>query len=240
MTAKLRISEVYLSIQGEGPRVGTPTVFVRSAGCNLRCPGWPCDTPHAIDPAVFRLDAQLLTPSEVADKVEAIAPIGGNICFTGGEPFLQNHTAFYELVVDLEARGYNTFEVFTNGTLEFPVWAFEHLHFIMDWKLPGAGEEEVLSGAEGCESVRLENFKQLGEGDVVKFTIADEEDYEQAKEWYIFLSQQNLNVEFIYGVVWGKLEASQLIEWVLRDGLVEWTYSHQLHNVIWDRSKRGI
>jgi 7-carboxy-7-deazaguanine synthase len=237
---KLRISEVYLSIQGEGPRVGCPTVFVRSAGCNLRCPGWACDTPHAIDPALYRLDAQLLTPTEVADQVEQVAPDGANICFTGGEPFLQTNKAFGELVVDLEARGYKNLEVFTNGTIEFPEWAYDSLFIVMDWKLEGAGESVNIQGTEGVQATRLKNVERMNEGDVVKFTIASEADYKEATTAYWKLHELNSKVEFIYGVVWDKLKASTLIEWVLRDGLVEWTYSHQLHNVIWDRSKRGI
>ncbi len=237
---KLRVSEVYLSIQGEGPRVGSPTVFVRFAGCNLRCPGWACDTPHAIDPALYRLDAKLLTTEEIVQQVEDVAPTGSNICYTGGEPFLQNHDALQALVLALSKKGYVVQEVFTNGTLEYPEWVYEWIHLVLDWKLTGSGEVAGILGTAGVQGSRMKNVERMSEGDVIKFTIADGHDYDEAKDWYGLLGKTNPHVDFIYGVVWGKLEASQLIEWVLRDGLVEWTYSHQLHNVIWDRTKRGI
>lgn len=234
---KLRVSEIYLSIQGEGPRVGAPTVFIRFAGCNLRCPGWPCDTPHAIDPQIFRVDAELLTPEEIVEQVDKVAPGGANICYTGGEPFLQNHISFLAVVEALSKVGFSYQEVFTNGTLEYPKWAYEWLLFVLDWKLLGSGEGTLL---EEVDTARSRNVERLSSGDVVKFTIMDRADYEEAKRWYPVLHDLNPKIEFIYGVVWGSLEASEVIKWVLEDQLVEWTYSHQLHNVIWDRSKRGI
>jgi 7-carboxy-7-deazaguanine synthase len=240
VTTKLRVSEIYLSIQGEGPRVGAPTVFIRFAGCNLRCPDWACDTPHAIFPELFRKDAKLLTTEEIVKEVERVAPGGANICYTGGEPFLQNHEALQALVEAFPREGYQTQEAFTNGTLEYPDWAYEHIFFVTDWKLTGSGEEANIFGTEGTQKTRLKNVERMNVGDTVKFTIAHEKDYEEAQFWYNNLHQLNPNIEFIYGVVWGHLEPKDLIRWVLRDQLVEWTYSHQLHNVIWDRTERGI
>src|SRR3954453_11653509 len=122
---KMRLSEVYLSVQGEGPRVGLPTVFVRFAGCNLRCEGWACDTPFAIYPEMYRQDSVLLDPGDIADRILQVANPGtASICFTGGEPYLQNHDALFELVKIL-SQHYDQFEVFTNGTIVYPEWAFE-------------------------------------------------------------------------------------------------------------------
>lgn len=236
--AKLRVSEVYLSIQGEGPRVGHPTVFIRFAGCNLRCPGWPCDTPFAIDPTIFRSDAKLLATDEIVAQVKAAAPHGANICFTGGEPFLQNSDSLRDLSDALAVESFLIQEVFTNGTLRFPEWALDSFYFIMDFKLPGSGEEASIEGTEGVGYTRRQNLMALGDGDALKFTIADRADYEYAKE--VYAAARYYPFDFYYGVVWGKLEASELISWVLTDGLVEWIYTHQLHNVIWDRTKRGI
>jgi len=237
---KLRVSEVYLSIQGEGPRVGESTVFVRFAGCNLRCPGWACDTPHAIDPAIYTKDAQLLTPQEIVELVVEASHPGTNICYTGGEPFIQNSETLCELSDALTVAGYPTQEVFTNGTLEFPEWAYEVLYFVMDYKLSGSGEEGNIHGTEGVQATRIKNIQRMNEGDVVKFTIASRADYEEACMSYPHLQKDNPHIDFYYGVVWGKLEAGDLIAWVLEDGLTAWMYTHQLHNVIWSRDMRGI
>lgn len=238
---RLRLNEVYLSIQGEGPRVGKRTIFTRFAGCNLRCSGWACDTPHAIDPKLYRQDSKLLDPANISSMVLAAAgeKTKTNICYTGGEPFLQNTDGLQELSHILSEAGLVTQEVFTNGTIKFPEWAFDSLYFILDYKLSGAGEEVNIWGTEGVQRNRLDNIERLHEGDVVKFTIADHRDYQEAKLAYEQLQQLNSAVGFIYGVVWGKLEAATLIEWALQDKL-PWTYSHQLHNVIWDRTQRGI
>lgn len=236
--SKLRVSEVYLSIQGEGPRVGNPTVFIRFAGCNLRCPGWPCDTPFAIDPTIFRSDAKLLTTEEIVARVWEAAPHGANICFTGGEPFLQNTDSLKALSDALVGEGFLIQEVFTNGTLLFPDWALDSFYFVMDFKLPGSGEDANIEGTEGVGYTRRQNLMNIGNGDVIKFTIADRADYDYAKE--VYAATQTFEVDFYYGVVWGKLAASELIGWVLFDGLTEWIYTHQLHNVIWDRTRRGI
>jgi 7-carboxy-7-deazaguanine synthase len=240
VTLALRLSEVYLSIQGEGPRVGHRTVFVRTGGCNLRCPGWPCDTPHAIFPDKFRSEWVSTSPQDVVDKVRTVDNESwpANVCFTGGEPFLQNSQAFYDTIVLLREAGYTTFEVFTNGTLRFPDWALEELHFIFDWKLPGSGETFDRNELQRMRCDNLERAAAI-EGNVVKFTIADWDDYDCAVETYRNLIEGQTALEVYYGAVWGKQKASALIEWVLEDKL-PWVYNHQIHNVIWDREKRGI
>lgn len=239
MTGDLRVSEVYLSVQGEGPNVGLPTVFVRFAGCNLRCPAWPCDTPHAIFPEKFRQEWKSLAPNEVAALVAKVAGCPGTrICYTGGEPFLQRSAPFAELSDRLADTGYPRQEVFTNGTLRFPDWALDNLYFILDWKLPGSGET-FAAGRDGgtFASNRIANVRSLSEGDSVKFTIADEVDYTRAVDAWFAMS--DLPVQAYYGVVWGKMEPKDLIARVLRDNL-PWRYNHQLHNVIWNREERGI
>jgi organic radical activating enzyme len=182
-----------------------------------------------------------MEPEEIAAKVEEVAPHGANICYTGGEPFLRDLEALHTLVELLARKGYTTQEAFTNGTIVYPSWVFDWMYLVMDWKLGGSGETlEARSGApEGVESNRKLNASRMSEGDVVKFTIASEDDYNEAVEYANKLSTFNAAIEFNYGVVWDKISPARLIEWVLRDGH-DWIYSHQLHNVIWDRDKRGI
>jgi 7-carboxy-7-deazaguanine synthase len=235
---KLRLSEVYLSVQGEGPRVGLPTVFVRFAGCNLRCPGWPCDTPFAIYPEIFKRDAVLVQPTEVARRILTVAAPGtANICFTGGEPFLQPPHALRELVSELSGMGFSTFEVFTNGTVIYPEWALENFYFIMDWKLPGSGEDPNNGN-------RIRNLYNLTDGDAVKFVIKDEADFKCAmKLWEEHIVHQDRKaqyepVEVYYGAVWGKIENKDLVAWALAHRL-PWRLNIQTHNMIWPPNERA-
>jgi 7-carboxy-7-deazaguanine synthase len=229
--AKLRLSEVYLSVQGEGPRVGLPTVFVRFAGCNLRCEGWACDTPFAIYPELFRKDSALLDPGDVADRVLQVAEPGtASICFTGGEPFLQNHDAFFELVRIL-GQHFDTFEVFTNGTIEFPEWALEWFYFIMDWKMPGSGEDPNNGN-------RIKNIARLTDGDAVKFVLKDETDFKCAiKYWEEYLLPLSADIQTYYGKVWDAVEDKDLVNWVLSHRL-PWRLNLQTHNYIWPPAER--
>jgi 7-carboxy-7-deazaguanine synthase len=228
----LRVSEVYQSVQGEGPRVGLPTVFVRFGGCNLRCPGWPCDTQHAIDPA-FRHEWTKLDVLDVTDRIVDVAGSSTtNICFTGGEPFLQRGIDLERLTQELTEKGFTTFEAFTNGTLEYPEWVFEWVHLIMDWKLPGSGEDYA-------NEMRLKNLEHFSEGDAVKFVCADEKDLDVAQDlWEEYLADRPY-IETFYGVAWGKMENQDLVELVLKRNL-PWRLNVQVHNHIWNREQRGI
>lgn len=236
----MRISEIYRSVQGEGPRVGEPTIFVRAAGCNLRCPGWPCDTPHAIDPQRFRQTWELLTHYEVASRVHQAGKPYHNVCFTGGEPFLQNEHELKDIIDLLRTSGYTNFEVFTNGTLPFPEWTSEFLYVIMDWKLEGSGEEVIIPE-------RVDNARKLGAEDAIKFTIRDNNDFASAMGVYELMIRKFDEDEkdewnrptFYYGPVWGTITPAQLVEHVQKYDL-PWTLNLQTHNMIWDRSKRGI
>lgn len=228
----LRISEIYESVQGEGPRVGIPTIFVRFAGCNLRCSSWPCDTPHAIFPEQYRQEWETITVEEVHDRIKVAAGSNRvNICYTGGEPFLQNNSELEKLTTLLMGTFDGTIECFSNGTLPYPDWALGQVYFVMDWKLPGSGENTD-------HPTRLQNIEKMT-FDAIKFTIADEDDYEIAKAHYYKNLADKDDLEIFYGVVWGKMENKDLIELVLADRL-PWRHTMQVHNIIWDRSERGI
>lgn len=207
--------------------MGRPTQFIRFGGCNLRCPGWACDTQHAIDPG-FRKEWKQMTPQEV---VNSIAEWPNNITLTGGEPFLQNDAEMVELVelVDQLPR-YVDIDVFTNGTIAFPKEVIGKVKMILDWKLPGSGEVTF-------DSIRLKNIRSMGSNDSIKFTIAHYEDYKMAKSLWC-----NMPIgphQVFAGVVWGKLKEAELASWMLEDEL-PWQLNVQVHNHIWNRDQRGI
>ena len=105
---KIEINEIFDSLQGEGSRVGTYTIFIRFAGCNLKCPF--CDTNH--------LPIMKLTVSEIIEKIKEINPACKDVTITGGEPGLQYH-GLLELCMQLKELGY-FIAVESNGTFFLP------------------------------------------------------------------------------------------------------------------------
>jgi 7-carboxy-7-deazaguanine synthase len=230
----LRVSEVYASVQGEGPRVGETTVFVRFGGCNLRCPGWPCDTQHAIDPS-FRNEWERIMPGNLYIRIKQVAELAGAklITFTGGEPFLQPKDDLSWLIEHLSRDGYRI-EAFSNGTLLYPSWAIDHVRFIMDWKLPGSGENHM-------NPARLENVERLARmsGNAVKFVCKDEDDFLCAVSLWSSYLQGREEIDTYYGRVWeGEITNAHLAELVMTNQL-PWKMNVQLHNYIWDPQERG-
>src|SRR6476469_9634383 len=104
----MRISEIYVSTQGEGPNVGKRTCFVRFGGCNLRCAGWPCDTPFAVDPKLYRHTWTQVSPDNLAADIieECNNDPNITICFTGGEPLIQKTDDLERLISVLQEQGF--------------------------------------------------------------------------------------------------------------------------------------
>ncbi|MBQ9174720.1 MAG: radical SAM protein [Bacteroidales bacterium] len=104
---KYAVNEIFLSLQGEGFWTGTPMVFLRFSGCNLRCPF--CDTDFT--------SFTLLTGEEILLKIQETAPKGcKRICITGGEPSLQLDSPLVDL---LHGEGF-ILHIETNGTHPLP------------------------------------------------------------------------------------------------------------------------
>jgi 7-carboxy-7-deazaguanine synthase len=233
----LRLSELYTSVQGEGPRVGTPTQFVRFGGCNLRCPGWPCDTQHAIDPK-YRKEWEKLKVVDLIERIlDAFKDTGAtNICFTGGEPFLQPNSDLEKLTHELVHRYQFNVECFSNGTLQYPDWAATQIQFVMDWKLPGS-EEQNVNLVTRWRNLRLLNASAAEHA--VKFVLKDEADLERAIDVASSMREQQLyNLQVYYGRVWqSKWTDADMIEAVLARKL-SWKLNMQVHNYIWDPHER--
>jgi 7-carboxy-7-deazaguanine synthase len=238
----VRLSEIYTSVQGEGPRTGEPTVFVRFAGCDMRCPGWPCDTPYAIDPAKYRSEWQECGPQHIIDQLDTYPR---NICLTGGEPFLQPKDEMSELLKALNAKGYRV-EAFTNGTaMEFPMKQRfrsmngkgpEHCNYVLDWKLGGSGQ--VI--APKMQTTRALNLENLGEGDAVKFTLNAESDWSEAVAVHMGMSfKGNTGPRVYVGRVWESefWTDEEIVKRIIKSGL-NWYLNVQLHKYVWDPKAR--
>jgi 7-carboxy-7-deazaguanine synthase len=228
MSKGLRLSELYSSVQGEGPQTGIPTVFVRFGGCNMRCPGWPCDTQHAIQPTIWRHDP-LLEPIEIFERVQGNP--GQNVCITGGEPTMQPYEELEELATMLLEHHY-TIDVFTNGSLNlFPPWMLEEsVCIIMDWKLKGSGE-----ASRGIE-VRRANVRRLGAKDGLKFVVTNAEDLKEAISIADLLDPA---IEIWVGVAWKQYDEAQLVADVLAFDL-PWRVNIQVHKYLWPGVEKGI
>jgi 7-carboxy-7-deazaguanine synthase len=232
----LRVVETYVSYQGEGPNTTKPTVFVRFAGCNFKCPGWPCDTQHAIDPALFTKTQQHYTPIELADHVLSFNT--DSICLTGGEVFLQNKKDLAQFITGLKgSRETIEVECFTNGSLD---WGDDLPYmidtFILDWKLPGSGENyETTYNTFDVNKAFLEAH------DAIKFTIKDEDDYRIAKYRYVNHIKGREEEPVIYaGVVWnGPMSTEELCQRMLNDDL-PWRLNVQVHKFVWHPDKIGV
>jgi 7-carboxy-7-deazaguanine synthase len=233
----MRVSEIYASVQGEGPNTGQTTVFVRFGGCNLRCPGWPCDTDHAVLPS-FRNEWKTFSPEDLFVETYKVAKMSGAklVTLTGGEPFLQQGKELGAFVQMLRINGL-TVEAFTNGTVKYPSWAVDQVHMVMDYKLPGSGEYGKLNG------IRTANIIALADSVIehsIKFVCKDIYDYSVARTlWSTELERHQFEFIWYYGKVWdGNITDAELVEHVMRDAL-PWRLNVQLHNIIWPPNERG-
>ena len=213
LTATLRITEIFHSLQGESTRAGLPTVFVRLTGCPLRC-AW-CDTDYAF------LGGETRTLGEVL--LEVAKHGARHVCVTGGEPLAQK--ACLPLLAALCDAGYAV-SLETSGALDIS-GVDPRVSRIMDLKAPASGE---------ADRNHWENLGRLNARDELKIVLADEADYAWAKS---VCAARRLDAicPVLLSPVAGRLEAKRLAEWVLRDKLPV-RVQLQLHKLIWG-SERG-
>lgn len=212
---RLKIHEIFYSIQGESTWAGLPCVLVRLTGCQMRCT-W-CDTAYAFYSGEWRSLEAILT------EVEALGcPM---VEITGGEPLLQPGTL--PLMTELCDRGYRVL-LETGGGLDVS-GVDARVHRILDVKCPGSGE----AGANHWPNLAI-----LTGRDEVKFVLAHREDYEWARE----VVREHRLVERCavhFSPVHGSVEARELAGWILEDGLGV-RLQMQLHKVLWGPETRGV
>jgi 7-carboxy-7-deazaguanine synthase len=157
-----------------------------------------------------------------------------HLCFTGGEPFIQPDLELHEFCTLAWGRGYTT-EVFTNGTKQFPPWTWQGLQFMMDWKLPGSGEEFD----DETQKIRRSNALCLKVSDGIKFVVKDEHDLGFALQDYRSLRDLGVGAIFWVTPVWDKYDARYIIEFV-QEYELPWRLSLQVHKYIWPAEARGV
>jgi len=212
----LKISEIFCSIQGESTYSGLPCIFIRLAGCNLRCDY--CDTTYSYESDIEFSVADIISKVKDYDPVKLVE-------ITGGEPLLQSEV--YQLFELLHQDGF-TILIESNGSISLRDVP-EHIIKIVDVKCPGSGEDD---------SFLLENLEFIHkEKDEIKFVLSDNFDYNWAKD---FITKYKLNdYEILFSAVSDRLDQQDLAQWIVEDGLSV-RMQLQLHKVIWDKDKRGV
>ncbi len=212
--SRLRITEIFYSLQGESRTVGFPTVFIRLTGCPLRC--YYCDTAYA-----FR-GGQYLSFEEIIKEVEKYHP--SFITVTGGEPLAQPQCL--ELLTLLCDADYEV-SLETSGALAIDK-VDPRVIKVMDIKTPKSGE---------MAKNYWQNIDFIGFQDQIKFVICDRQDYDWARLKITEL-QLNQRCEVIMSPCWGVVEAADLAAWILRDKL-KVRMQLQLHKILWG-DKQGV
>jgi len=213
ISSKMKINEIFYSIQGEGKWTGLPNIFIRTTGCNLRCSF--CDTKFAYN------DGKEMTVKQVIDKIKKYPC--KYICLTGGEPLIQNE--IYNLIDSLLEENYRVC-LETNGSKNIEnISKNNNILISLDIKCPSSNMQDKNY---------LKNINYLREKDQLKFVIGNKEDYEYAKK---IIKNYKPKSMIFFQPVWGK-NPKELSKWILKDG-VDVKLGLQLHKILWG-NKRGV
>ncbi|HEX6929814.1 MAG TPA: 7-carboxy-7-deazaguanine synthase QueE [Gammaproteobacteria bacterium] len=205
---RVRLTEIFHSLQGESRTVGLPTVFVRLTGCPLRCTY--CDTEYAFYGGHWHSFDDIL--AEVARHDAK------HVCVTGGEPLAQR--SCIGLLRELCDAGYSV-SLETGGAMDIAE-VDPRVMKVVDLKTPDSGEESRN---------RWENLAHLSANDALKFVICGRADYEWARTK---LREHDLaaKCEVLFSPSYGQQDARELAEWILEDRLPV-RFQVQLHKILW-------
>ena len=206
---RLKITEIFLSLQGEARDAGWPTVFVRLTGCPLRC-GY-CDTAYAFFGGEWR---------EIDDILVEVAQYGvRHVCVTGGEPLAQKRCP--ALLRRLCDAGYRV-SLETSGALDISE-VDPRVVRVLDLKTPGSGEQARN---------RWQNLPLLNPQDQVKFVICDRQDYDWA---CATVAEHRLaeRCDVLFSPSKDQLSARELADWIVADRLPV-RFQMQLHKLLWN------
>lgn len=206
--SRLRLTEIFLSLQGESRSVGWPTVFVRLTGCPLRCQY--CDTAYAFHGGEWR---------EIGAILAEVASHGvRHVCVTGGEPLAQKRCTI--LLQRLCDAGYEV-SLETSGAIDVSE-VDPRVVRVVDIKTPGSREQHRN---------RLENIPLLTARDQVKFVLCGREDYDWAKA---MLAEHCISerCEVLFSPSYTQLAPRELADWIVADRLPV-RFQLQLHKQLW-------
>ena len=207
-TDRLKLTEIFLSLQGEARSVGLPTVFVRLTGCPLRCQY--CDTAYAFHGGQW---------FEIDDIVRRVLACGvPNVCVTGGEPLAQKRCV--ALLDKLIAENLQV-SLETSGAIDISA-VDSRVSRIVDIKTPDSKE---------CEKNLWLNMQHLTTHDQLKFVICSHNDYLWAKQ-QLELRQLSARCEVLFSPSYTEVKPRELAEWIIADRLPV-RFQMQLHKQLW-------
>ena len=212
---KIKVNEIFYSIQGESSFSGLPCVFIRFTFCNLRCNY--CDTEYAF------YDGNELTIDEIINEVDQYKCHLVEI--TGGEPLLQEN--IHLLIQDLFNHNYEIL-LETGGHIDIGQ-VDKRVKIIMDIKCPSSGESD---------KVLWSNLQKLNSTTELKFVIGDKNDFDWALS-VIEKNKLNQKNKIIFSPVFGQIENEKLADWILKSKLPI-RMQLQIHKYIWHPDKRGV
>ncbi len=207
-SARLKITEIFYSLQGEALNVGLPTVFIRLTGCPLRCSY--CDTGYAFSGGEWKTVEQIL---KILEDYKT-----RYITVTGGEPLAQK--ACFPLLKALCDAGYSV-SLETSGAMSLEL-VDSRVIKIMDVKTPASGEVD-RNLRSNLNFIRLQ--------DQLKFVICNENDYKWSKSM-LEVEALNKRCEILFSPSCEQLPARILAEWILHDQLPV-RFQLQLHKILW-------
>ena len=212
---KLKINEIYKSIQGESTLSGLPCTFIRLTYCNLRCSY--CDTEYAFydgdDISIKNIIAQV---NDLKCKL---------VLVTGGEPLVQD--GCIELLKKLIENGNNTV-IETGGALSIDKIP-KKTKIIYDIKCPSSNMSDKNL---------WHNLKLLKKDDEIKFVIGTKEDYIWSKK---IIKKHKLDTicSILISPVYNKIDSKKIVEWILKDN-INVRFQMQMHKQIWEPDKKGV
>ena len=204
----LKITEIFVSLQGEARDAGAPTTFIRLTGCPLRCQY--CDSEYAF------YGGEWMHFDDILAKTEKLG--ARHVCVTGGEPLAQKRC--HELLKRLCDAGHAV-SLETSGAIDVSA-VNPRVSRVVDLKTPDSGE---------CERNLWDNLVHLTDHDQLKFVICSRADYDWAKDQV----QERALAEICtvwFSPSWGQQDPTELADWIVADRLPV-RFQLQTHKLLW-------
>lgn len=212
----MKISEIFVSINGESLYAGLRTVFIRTFGCNIRCSF--CDSLYAVEGTDY-VDMSI---DDILDKVDQYQC--RRVTFTGGEPLIQKDAL--QLVQRLVNKGY-TVEIETNGAVDIePYNKMDNVVITMDWKCPTSGMNSRMLDS---------NLHKLRPTDVIKFVVGSHDDLLEMER-----IDRMTEAQSYVSPVFGAIELKDIANYLIANHLNNIRFQLQIHKCIWESNKRGV